>query len=990
MRIIKVILFFMLMFCGIQFAQNLLTNPGFESGMANWDGLWTRTPNSGFASVVSSSVHSGTQAVQINHWGPEDWSFKHSVNMKVNPGEIYEFSAWVNAAQISDWAVLSVALFDENGKAIDWSYGAASLVLTGGEYQKFTTRFAAPEGTVYCWPRFIGGDSCDIFIDDVEFKLIGAIGENQSYFLANEQFAVEIMVPSFSINIYDKRDANSFLIQPGNLFSLIGVDSAENSLTFLCNLISYDIEMSISIKLNGNSLSFELSADHEAELRDEIQFPGYIKSKPGEYLIIPWASGMILPVEEEFPFWDFGLYDWKATMAFAGVTDLNSGYLIVSDDPWDTVIRFDKPGDDTNSAIQLIHQPSKGRFGYNRKFYFVFIDTRGYLEMANWYRAHVEQLGYVKTFEEKNTENPNIEKLEGAVDFWALDGNFKQPEFIDSLVNFGVDKAIISLGGGWYNNEDLAEVIDTINNRGLLSSRYDIYTDVWPPTHPELYWYRAEGYPQDVVAREDGSLQPGWLAYLDDGSPFQGYYSCSSTHVNYARRWIGEELTTKHYNCRFIDVELASQLLECYSTVHPTTRKDDGQNRKNLMDVVKNEFNLVAGSEEARDFAFPVVDFGEGTMSIMPSKNAGYDWMTPNEVPGDQFINYNMNPARRIPLHGLVYHDVHVATWYTGDGVSKAPDYWDDKDLFNILYSSMPLVMPPSQLYWHQYKEKFITSMNLVSSVFRCCGFSKMRNHLFISSDKKIQQTTFDNGWKVTANFSNNDFIFDEFVLSSKGFYASDGINKVYRIKTNQGIVAAAELEDRIFINPYGNESELRGIKTSGTVLLKKHPDCLLLALIGNQSYVDINPSEIPWQIDIANLLVEGLYLHTLALITNPDSGWIRITKTGNEIFYKISGNFVTDVKTDEDFLFDFTLSQNYPNPFHSTTVISYQLPVTGKTLLKIFDVLGREITTIVNHEQNPGFYKVEFDASKLTSGVYFYQLTAANCCIIKKMILLK
>ncbi|MFH1196793.1 MAG: glycoside hydrolase [bacterium] len=993
MRTIKIFLLLTALTCSEQFAQNLFTNPGFENGLTDWDALWTRTPNAGTAMIVNSPVHSGNNAVRITHWGAEDWSFKHSGNVSVNPGEIYEFSAWVNVTQLTDWAELSIALFDANEEAINWSFAPSTFHSTGGVYQKFTTRFAVPEGTVYCWPRFIGGDSCDIYIDDVEFKLIGTTGEDQSHFLENEKLAVEILVPSFSINIYNKGNGKQYFVHPSNLFSLLGVDSTGNSFTFFCNLISQNLDVSIKVLLNGECLSFELSGDAEAGINEDLMFPGYIKSKPGEYLIIPWASGMILPMEEEYPFWEYSLYGWKATMAFAAVTDLNSGYMVVSDDPWDTIIRFDKPGDDDNSAIHLIHQSSKGKFGYNRKFYFVFIDNGGYVEMANWYRDHVDQLGYVKTFEEKITVNPNVEKLEGAVDFWALDWNFRLPEFIDSLVNFGIDKAIISLGGGWYNDEDLSEVIDTINNRGLLSSRYDIYTDVWPPTHPELYWYRTEGFPDDVVVKEDGTLQQGWLAYLDDGSPFQGYYTCSSTHANYARRWIADELLTDHYNCRFIDVELASQLFECYSTIHPATRKDDGQFRKDLLNVVKNEFNLVTGSEEARDFAFPVVDFGEGTMSIMPSENAGYDWMTPNNDPGEQFINYNMNPARRIPLHGLVYHDVHVPTWYTGDGLSKVPDYWDDKDLFNILYSSMPLVMPPSQLYWQQNKEKFITSMNLVSSLFRSCGFSKMISHQFISVDKKIQETTFENGWKSAVNFSNNDFGYGEYLLPSKGFYASEGTQKVYRVKTSQGMVAATVLEDRIFINPYGNEIELGGIKTGGTILLKKHEDYLSLIFIGNQSYVDINPGEIPWQIE--NIHVEGMYSHSPASTTSLANGWIRINKTGNELFYKISGDFVTDVKTEENIPFEFSLSQNYPNPFNWETKIMYGLPEPLQVKLIIYDILGREVIRLVDEFQLPAKYDVIWNGrngngKEVASGIYFMRLTAGIFEDIKNLLLLK
>ncbi len=91
----------------------------------------------------------------------------------------------------------------------------------------------------------------------------------------------------------------------------------------------------------------------------------------------------------------------------------------------------------------------------------------------------------------------------------------------------------------------------------------------------------------------------------------------------------------------------------------------------------------------------------------------------------------------------------------------------------------------------------------------------------------------------------------------------------------------------------------------------------------------------------------------------------------------------------------NFTLLQNYPNPFNPSTTISYTIPTNTKNgtvnvKLTVYDVLGREVVTLVNKEQNAGSYKVIFDASKLNSGVYFYQLQSGNFTKSKKMILLK
>ncbi len=92
----------------------------------------------------------------------------------------------------------------------------------------------------------------------------------------------------------------------------------------------------------------------------------------------------------------------------------------------------------------------------------------------------------------------------------------------------------------------------------------------------------------------------------------------------------------------------------------------------------------------------------------------------------------------------------------------------------------------------------------------------------------------------------------------------------------------------------------------------------------------------------------------------------------------------------------EFVLNQNYPNPFNPTTTISYSIPSVTSDLslsnvqLKVYDILGKEVATLVNEQQSPGNYKVEFDSSKLTSGIYFYTIRAGSFIETKKMLLMK
>lgn len=82
--------------------------------------------------------------------------------------------------------------------------------------------------------------------------------------------------------------------------------------------------------------------------------------------------------------------------------------------------------------------------------------------------------------------------------------------------------------------------------------------------------------------------------------------------------------------------------------------------------------------------------------------------------------------------------------------------------------------------------------------------------------------------------------------------------------------------------------------------------------------------------------------------------------------------------------------SENYPNPFNPSTKISYQIPVQGFVSLKVYDVLGNEVATLVSKEKTASEYKVDFNAATLPSGIYFYQLKSKDVTLTKKIILTK
>lgn len=114
----------------------------------------------------------------------------------------------------------------------------------------------------------------------------------------------------------------------------------------------------------------------------------------------------------------------------------------------------------------------------------------------------------------------------------------------------------------------------------------------------------------------------------------------------------------------------------------------------------------------------------------------------------------------------------------------------------------------------------------------------------------------------------------------------------------------------------------------------------------------------------------------------------VEITNSGSTKTDGVTGNrgneSITSLPT------EYSLAQNYPNPFNPSTTINYELPESGQVTLKIYDLLGKEVATLVNEKMEAGRYSATFNGSALSSGMYFYKITAGSFTAVKKMALIK
>ncbi|KAB2923431.1 MAG: T9SS type A sorting domain-containing protein, partial [Bacteroidetes bacterium] len=200
---------------------------------------------------------------------------------------------------------------------------------------------------------------------------------------------------------------------------------------------------------------------------------------------------------------------------------------------------------------------------------------------------------------------------------------------------------------------------------------------------------------------------------------------------------------------------------------------------------------------------------------------------------------------------------------------------------------------------------------------------------------------------------------------------------------------------------------------TNGTFAAEQYEG--MLVRFDTVVVTDVSPVfDQPTEFEISNggqaVLVRRDGKHTYSNVPADSAVGMTILRAGNKIasltgiiFYnnnrykfvpRSNADFVgvslTGVRREQAVATAYGLDQNYPNPFNPATTIRYAIPQAGSVTLKVFNVIGQEVATLVNERQERGVYSVKFDASRLASGLYLYRVTAGDFVQVKKMMLVK
>ena len=586
------------------------------------------------------------------------------------------------------------------------------------------------------------------------FALLLCVSAAAAPYASNRLIRVRLDEHSGAFLITDLRNKQEWAQKPSGSWTISDAKINQREIHFRLHDSASNLDLTARATLSADQPEFEITLSGSGPLKGMAAYPFPFTTGKGTGLVVPMNEGILYPVDDS-SIGNRRLQTYSGhgiCMPWFGATDLHSGagYMAIIETPDDADIEITRQGG-ADLYIRPLWESSHSEFSYDRKIRYVFLDRGGYVAQAKRYREYAKQRGLFKTLADKRRENPNVDLLIGAANIWNWDLN--NVALCKEMKSLGMDRVLWSRGGE-------PSQIDEINELGYLSSRYDIYQDVFPPDAPK--GLSKVGWPDDLVMLPNGQWMKGWAHHQHnpDGSMtvFEGGVINSQRGFERAKVNIPQDLETHAYKCRFIDTTTAAPFREDYSPVHPLTRSQDRSYKMKLLEFCSRDQKLVVGTETGIDPSVPYVHYYEGMLSLGPYRlpDAGRD-MLKYKPPTSDFLKFQVGHFYRIPLWELVYHDCVVAQWYWGDYNNKAPEVWDRRDLFNVLYATPPMFMFDKQT-WQRDKERFVASYKQISPLVRKLGYDEMLSHQFLTPDHAVQQTRWRSGAEVVVNFGDSDY----------------------------------------------------------------------------------------------------------------------------------------------------------------------------------------------------------------------------------------
>jgi len=510
--------------------------------------------------------------------------------------------------------------------------------------------------------------------------------------------------------------------------------------------------------------------------------PLMLDTPHGALAVADYSNGHLYPLHlKPFPY----RWQWmdRMDLPLVGVLDTEKGFgyaiIIETADDGFVECKHYRAGEREIVAPQVGWWGQKGKFGYPRRMFYHLVSEGGYVAIAKAYRAYAKEQGLLVTLREKAKRNPNVRKLFGAADVWGVWG-VDYTQFVQEAKLLGVDKLILH---GTATREAMQKAVQA----GYLTSEYDNYTDILPAESEDKIDSNHDLLPDSAVLKADGQRMTAWRTM----EGLQYMKRCPALWLRAAQKVIPAALRNHPFLARFIDVTTAEGLYECYDPKHPLTRTEKRECGEKLLAYVRSQ-GLVVGGEHGIWWAVPHVDYFEGMMSSGPyswlaghllrpeSKEQRFTDPWGNQLPPwSEYEKWGIGHEYRIPLWELVFHDCVVSTWYWGDSsdwlLEIAPEVTTKKDLFNILYGTIPLLWLDPLGSWNRDRQTFVRTYRLTSKLHEAVATQEMLSHEFLTPDRAVQRTRFADGTVCVVNFGEQPYTLQvnkqSVVLPQYGFW---------------------------------------------------------------------------------------------------------------------------------------------------------------------------------------------------------------------------
>lgn len=541
-----------------------------------------------------------------------------------------------------------------------------------------------------------------------------------------------------------------------------------------------DFPFEVCVSLNDASVSYTISAPQDQPM-DTLAFPSAIRVQDDSYYILETdGEGMLLAVNDlDYPCGDGIAYfcGGGLSMAWKGIVDANldAGVQAVLETPFDACLRtFVQPSEGLLS-FKTVWLANMQNFGYERKATFNFFDKGGYVAQAKKYREYVWKKNGVVSLKEQAQTYPVINDLVGSTQVFTWDDGRQE-----SVLSQMQQKGIRSLFVFWDANHrpyPKPGYDNFIRSLGYRAGGYELFTDI--------HLCDTAMYVHDYLGpnRHRHGVYPGLFNELSarkaDGGTYSnqfGTYICPATVKPYMYAKLDRMMSEYPHDAIFLDVYQANGLHECYSPDHRIDRRGYAESIIRNYKSIRERYNTVMGGEWGAEFAIPYSIFNQGMMTLQrpwwegemmdPGSEFFFgDWKN-NERPsihvtnckaGPSYYKYCLNEAIRVPLYQLVYHDAVITTWRWEDGNPRYPELWHKKDLYNMLYGTVPYWSITKGL-WEESMEKYISSNKMVTPWLREIGMDEMVSHEFLSEDRTLQKSVFSGGKAIIVDFVKGTF----------------------------------------------------------------------------------------------------------------------------------------------------------------------------------------------------------------------------------------